>query len=628
MTTFTANTGPVTLTTARYTSPVTIDAGVTISGGYYDGLRTTLYEAVNWSVDNNGTILASGQRNNVYGIGIYLNNDATHPTGGGTVTNASGALISGGAGGVLLVAYQTPSALYNAGTIENSGTQFSAVHLDGGIVSNAAYGLIAGATDGVDIIGVTVTPQGVNPQKSYALPETVLNAGTIAAANDGVQLFYGGLVSNAATGRITGVTDGALLEGNYRITNSNDTTVVNAGYIVGSHNVGVYLAFGGYASNAAHGTIIGGRGGVYMLAGGTLRNAGTITGTLGTAVYFRGSVADRVIVDPGAVFNGTIHGSTTSGATNTIELTAGTGTLTGFGVSVTNFANVALDTGANWLVAGSATGLNGETISGFGAGSTVELTGAVEGYAALTGGALTLSGGTRLDLPGLPAATVTNDGVNTFITACFASGTRIATARGPVPVEALRPGDAVLSAAGRLAPIRWLGVRRTDLARHPRPWDVQPVRVHASAFGEGVPCRDLVLSPDHAVFMDGHLVPIRHLINGVSIVQETRASVTYWHVELDRHDLVLAEGLACESYLDTGNRTAFENAPGAVALTPDFARPDFARATWAAAGCAPILTDPQDARLRALHTRLLARARRGAAVPARTQDVERRRTTG
>jgi hypothetical protein len=166
----------------------------------------------------------------------------------------------------------------------------------------------------------------------------------------------------------------------------------------------------------------------------------------------------------------------------------------------------------------------------------------------------------------------------------------------------------VLTLAGRLAPVTWIGHRRTDLARHPSPLDVMPVRVRAHAFADNLPSRDLVLSPDHAVFAAGNLVPIRYLINNVSITQETRASITYWHVELDRHDLLLAEGLPAESYLDTGNRRAFENAPGATEMTPDFAPAAWARAVWATEGCAPILTDQAHPTLRALHLRLLARA--------------------
>ncbi len=78
------------------------------------------------------------------------------------------------------------------------------------------------------------------------------------------------------------------------------------------------------------------------------------------------------------------------------------------------------------------------------------------------------------------------------------------------------------------------------------------------AFGEGRPNRDLWLSPDHAVFVDGALIPVRHLVNGGAIVQELRDEVTYSHVELGRHDVVLAEGVLCETYLDTGNRPAFD----------------------------------------------------------------------
>jgi len=83
--------------------------------------------------------------------------------------------------------------------------------------------------------------------------------------------------------------------------------------------------------------------------------------------------------------------------------------------------------------------------------------------------------------------------------------------------------------------------------------------------------RDLFLSPDHAVFANEVLVPIRHLINGSTIARVPTPHLTYYHVELPAHDVVLAEGLPCESYLDTGNRGAFANGSGAVHLHPNFA---------------------------------------------------------
>ena len=57
------------------------------------------------------------------------------------------------------------------------------------------------------------------------------------------------------------------------------------------------------------------------------------------------------------------------------------------------------------------------------------------------------------------------------------------------------------------------------------------------------------------------LVPVRLLVNGTSIRHERVATVTYWHIELPAHAIVLAEGLPAKSYLDTGNRGAFEGAP-------------------------------------------------------------------
>ena len=97
--------------------------------------------------------------------------------------------------------------------------------------------------------------------------------------------------------------------------------------------------------------------------------------------------------------------------------------------------------------------------------------------------------------------------------------------------------------------------------RHAEPAAVWPVRVRAGAFAEGVPCRDVWLSPDHAVFADGVLIAAKHLVNGVTVVRDLGfALVRYFHVELARHDVMIAEGLAVETYLDTGNRGIFDNA--------------------------------------------------------------------
>ncbi len=144
--------------------------------------------------------------------------------------------------------------------------------------------------------------------------------------------------------------------------------------------------------------------------------------------------------------------------------------------------------------------------------------------------------------------------------ACFAAGTRILTARGEVPVEALDENDFVSTMrTRRLARVRWIGHHRVDLSRQPRPCDMHPVRIRRDAFGPDQPHTDLLLSPDHAVFMNGALIPIRYLLNGSIVAQESVEEITYYHVELDRHDVLLAEGMPAESYLDTGNRSSFSN---------------------------------------------------------------------
>jgi hypothetical protein len=136
--------------------------------------------------------------------------------------------------------------------------------------------------------------------------------------------------------------------------------------------------------------------------------------------------------------------------------------------------------------------------------------------------------------------------------------------------------------------VTWLGHRHVDCRRHPCPADVWPVRVRPGAFGPGRPHRDLLLSPDHAVFHAGVLIPVRHLVDGRAIAQMPRAAVTYWHVELDCHDVILAEGLPCESYLDTGQRSSFAGGD-VLRLHPVFADRHAMTAHARDAGaCAPL----------------------------------------
>ena len=154
---------------------------------------------------------------------------------------------------------------------------------------------------------------------------------------------------------------------------------------------------------------------------------------------------------------------------------------------------------------------------------------------------------------------------------CFTTGVRIDTARGPVAVENLAVGDVALTAFGVERPIRWIGSRTVDCSGENA--HMAPVRVMANAFGAGVPERDVYLSPGHPVLVgqDGAevFVPIMNLINGTTIERTSMQSVTYWHVELDEHDVLLADGLPAESFFDMGSRGWFDNDLDDVLANPD-----------------------------------------------------------
>jgi hypothetical protein len=178
---------------------------------------------------------------------------------------------------------------------------------------------------------------------------------------------------------------------------------------------------------------------------------------------------------------------------------------------------------------------------------------------------------------------------------CFAEAAGIWTPGGRVAIEDLCVGDMLLTASNEAREIKWIGQITARPSRHPRPHEVNPVCVRAGALGEGLPLRDLRLSPGHAVYVDGVLVPVGHLVNGATIVQEEVEQIRYFHIELDSHDVLLAEGLPCESYLDDGNRRSFLNSGENVEL---YGRLD--PKSWDDA-CAPLVADgPQLAAIRQL----------------------------
>jgi hypothetical protein len=188
---------------------------------------------------------------------------------------------------------------------------------------------------------------------------------------------------------------------------------------------------------------------------------------------------------------------------------------------------------------------------------------------------------------------------NEIVAVCYARGTMIRTPDGEIPVERLRAGRQVMTLVGGdwiARTVKWLGHRRMDLKLHPRPETVMPVRIVRDAFADQVPHRDLIVSPDHAIFVDGKLICARQLVNGTTVRQETDwTTVDYYHVELDQHAILLAEGLPAESYLNTGNIGFFSNSGAPLVLHPDLTD-EADHPTREAGSCAPFVWDADSVR--------------------------------
>jgi Hint domain len=148
--------------------------------------------------------------------------------------------------------------------------------------------------------------------------------------------------------------------------------------------------------------------------------------------------------------------------------------------------------------------------------------------------------------------------------ACFLRGTCLLTPTGERRVEDLQIGDVVTTSSGEAKPIQWIGrrvYRRSTVSRYPK--SVLPVRVTARALGPDAPHRDLFISQEHALCVDGVFIKAIDLINGSSIILQSNTELSemdYLHVKLARHDVIFAEGPPSETLIvHTGNDERFDN---------------------------------------------------------------------
>ena len=168
--------------------------------------------------------------------------------------------------------------------------------------------------------------------------------------------------------------------------------------------------------------------------------------------------------------------------------------------------------------------------------------------------------------------------------ACYCRGTAILTDAGERPIESLRIGDHLVTVSGAVRRLRWVGRRGYAGPFLPRNPDLLPIRFAAGSLGVEVPRRDLFVSPAHAMFLDGMLIPAAALVDGGAIARvEAAEMVEYFHLELATHDVILAEGAPSETFLDAECRFLFHNAA-------DFARM-YPKARAPAGYCAPRVVD-------------------------------------
>jgi hypothetical protein len=144
---------------------------------------------------------------------------------------------------------------------------------------------------------------------------------------------------------------------------------------------------------------------------------------------------------------------------------------------------------------------------------------------------------------------------------CFLRGTLVQTPGGEIPVEELTIGALVDTLRGPM-PVKWIGRQRFEKASPSWHWSVAPIRVARFALSDQYPRRDLFLSPHHSLFIDGSLIPVEWLVNGRSITlaeMDDRESIDYFHIELETHEVVFAEGTPVETLLIDNDREHFGN---------------------------------------------------------------------
>jgi hypothetical protein len=491
----------------------------------------------------------------------------TNPSGQQGSRNGDTAVDIYGVHGVTLVNSSTIDATYSAINGDpGEAVLFSAAFgtTVNGYITNTAAGVIedtGGYGFGIDILGGTVVNFGR------------ISGGYGVYAGTGIRVGgFGTYISNASSGIISG----GGIEG------YGPVSIVNAGQILGFTQSNKYGAItlhdGGSVTNLATGSISPAGGtayGIKIVGGaGTVTNAGYINGGGGDAVSLTATYGGVVIVDPGARFHGVVNGG--AAAKSTLELGSGSakGTLTGFNSEYINFGTLTFAPSAQWLFETNTANIPG-VINGFVQGDTIDITAFVAtSITTLSGnkGVVLNSGGAHETIAFGGAISNFEYSTGSFgtdlTTICFCVDTKIGTPDGEVPVQTLQPGDMVLTAHNGPRKVIWVGTGKV-LATRGKRGVATPVIVRKGALADNLPHQDLHVTKAHSLYIDDVLIPVEFLVNHRTIVWDDRAQeVEIYHVELESHDVLIANGVPAESFRDDGNRWLFQNARSGWDLPP------------------------------------------------------------
>jgi hypothetical protein len=597
---------------------------VTFNSGAYVGDNTL---TVANGVVVNPTASAAGA------TGVYSNYSGAVLDNSGSISGNSGATTTVNNGGIGVDFTQ-------GGTVNNYSTGVINGGYTGALNATGGAGVVLGSTDSLDNVGgiyggnsdtgnggvaLDVAGAGSSIQNQSGAVITGGSSYSGFSGGNGVDLLAAAEVHNFAGGRITGGTTYGGSGGVGVYVNASGATLLNdaGGFITGgvsvtgSDGAGVDLAANATMTNAGSiaggssysGSSSGGAGVDLAAANATVTNTGSITGGFSLSGS-GGAGVDLAAANATMTNTGSITGGNSQYGSGGVGVILNGGMLTtsgsvagGHGVSSYNYA-VDFQSSSTMVVESGAK-FTGD-IGGFAHGDTIDLT-----NLAFTGQGPVLDSTTTYTLDGL---TFVGDIGKTFLfssdgssgtdvtIACFRRGTRILAERGEVAIESLKIGDRVMTSAGVTKPIRWIGRRSYSGESAWCDSEVLPILIRVGALADDVPRRDLWVSPEHAMFVDGMLIPAAALVNGVSIVQDDSIDeVTYIHLEFDTHTVIYAEGAASESFVDDESRSMFDNASEYARLYPNTA-PEPARF------CAPRVEDGEE--LEEVRRRLAARAER------------------